>query len=215
MKNFVRKVRIPFEEGTLEGEFSNVSSQEPQVGIILCHPHPLYGGNMQNNVIQSIFRTLSVHGYPILRFNFRGVGNSDGISSNGEREQEDIEAAYHFLKNQQDVNPSLKIVLIGYSFGAAIGGAMIENLPDIYGYIGISYPFVFIPQFISSLQSKKSKFLITGTNDDFTPLSEFEKQYELLPDPKDKLVVPGVDHFWRGFEQKITSIILDWIIKLN
>src|SRR5262249_28427158 len=110
-------VTFPASEITLEGLFW-APPQTPAVGVVLCHPHPLYGGEMHNNIVSALADTLQQAGMATLRFNFRGVGRSGGEHGGGEAEVEDVKAAVTYLLSRQTV-PT--VVVAGYSFGSMVG----------------------------------------------------------------------------------------------
>src|SRR5215510_7238151 len=106
-------VTFPVGDITLEGLFWT-PPQTPAIGAVLCHPHPLYGGEMHNNVVSALADALQQAGVATLRFNFRGVGRSGGEHGGGEAEVEDVKAAVSYLLSRQAV-PT--VVVAGYSFG--------------------------------------------------------------------------------------------------
>jgi alpha/beta superfamily hydrolase len=114
--------QIIFSSGafTIEGLLDKNSETN---GVIITHPHPLYGGNMHNNVVISITNTYQKMGYTTLRFNFRGVGNSQGSYGDGVGEQEDVRAAISYLTDSS-IN---QIDLAGYSFGAWVNALAATN----------------------------------------------------------------------------------------
>ena len=209
MKIVEHKVNIKGPVGNIEAQLSKSNSnQNADIGIIVCHPHPQYGGTMAFPVVRMLYKTFGNLGYPAVRFNFRGVGNSDGISGSGTGEREDLLSVCKFLLNG-DYGVK-RILIIGYSFGAAIGASVASEFDEVIGYVAISYPFSFIPQFISQAQVNKPKFFIIGDRDDFTALEVFQKEYREMPEPKDIKIFPCVDHFWSGSENKLTEVIINW-----
>lgn len=202
------KIEIAGPEGVLEAQITEFDTPQP-LGVVVCHPHPLYGGTMAHPVVRAVYKAFVGAGFPALRFNFRGVGRSKGDHANGEGEREDVLAVCkHFLHGPGRPD---KILIVGYSFGAAVGGSIINELSEIHGFVAISYPFVMIPQFIPSSQSTKPKFFLTGDADDFTPISMFHKAVAGFPAPTDIRVFEGVDHFWVGAEDALATEILSWV----
>ena len=199
------KINIKGPAGNLEAQLMKGNNN---LGVIVCHPHPQYGGTMAFPVVRKLYKAFGNLGYPSLRFNFRGVGNSDGISGNGEGEREDFISVCKFLLHGGF--GVKRILVIGYSFGATIGASVASEFAEIIGYVAISYPFSFIPQFISQAQINKPKFFIIGDRDDFTTLEIFQKEYNNMPEPKDIKIFPGVDHFWSGSENILTDTIMNW-----
>ena len=212
MKTDELKIQIQGPVGNLEAQLikchPNPNNDKNNIGIIVCHPHPQYGGTMAFPVVRMLYKAFGNLGYPSLRFNFRGVGNSDGISGDGAGEREDLISVCKFLLNGKF--GVKRLLIIGYSFGATIGASIVGEFDEIVGYVAISYPFSFIPQFISQAKVNKPKFFIIGDRDDFTTLDVFQKEYKEMPEPKDIKIFPGVDHFWSGSENILIETILDW-----
>src|SRR6266540_978811 len=111
-------VTFPSGELSLEG-LLHLPEQTPAPGIVVCHPHPMYGGDMHNNVVDAICDTAVAEGIAALRFNFRGAGASEGRYDNGVGEQDDVRAALTYLRGLPEVD-SARVALAGYSFGAAV-----------------------------------------------------------------------------------------------
>ena len=113
------KRRVSFQSGSfsLEGVLSVPVGPDPAPAVLVCHPHPLYGGSMSNNVVNAVFDTLVEARFAALKFNFRGVGESQGSFTHGLGEGQDVVAALHLLHSLPEVD-SLRIGLIGYSAGA-------------------------------------------------------------------------------------------------
>lgn len=212
MKIDEQKINIKGPVGNLEAQmikgYPNRNNDKYNIGIIVCHPHPQYGGTMDFPVVKMLYRTFGNLGYPSIRFNFRGVGSSKGKSGNGAGEREDLISVCNFLLNGEFVVG--RILIIGYSFGATIGSAVVSEFDEIIGYVAISYPFSLIPQYITQAQVNKPKFFIIGDRDDFTTLEVFQKEYKKMPEPKDIKIFPGVDHFWTGSENILTKTIINW-----
>ncbi len=207
----MRKISIPSSKDViLEGEI-----KEPETfdtAIVICHPHPLFGGTMYNNVVDSLFNILPERGIMTLRFNFRGVGNSQGKYEGGVGEREDVNAAVTYLKTT--FSKAEKIAVAGYSFGAWVGllAASVNNMVDFM--IAIAPPITLF-NFNYLKNTKKPKLFIIGDSDDFTPLNDFLVFYEEIPNPKKYVILPGVDHFYRGHELKLAEIIVDFLIRKN
>ncbi len=205
------KIQIKGPAGNLEAQMIKGRlnlNNNIDIGIIICHPHPQYGGNMAFPVVRMLYKAFGNLGHPSLRFNFRGVGNSDGISGDGAGEREDLISVCKYLLNGEF--GVKRILVIGYSFGATIAASVTSEIDEIIGYIAISYPFSFIPQFISHAKVNKPKFFIIGDRDDFTTLEVFQKEYKDMPEPKNIKIFPDVDHFWSGSEDILTDTIIKW-----
>jgi uncharacterized protein len=127
------EVSIPCGDITLDGRLRLPVS--PRAGVVLCHPHPAFGGNMDNSLIVSLADGLSQKGYATLRFDFRGVGRSTGKATGGDREGEDVLAAADFLK-AKGLQP---LVAAGYSFGAAVALEAVWRGADFAGVACIGF----------------------------------------------------------------------------
>lgn len=172
-------------------------------GVILSHPHPLYGGSMENNVILALEEGFSRLGYSTLRFNFRGVGRSKGSYGDGIGEIKDLISAYRFFV--QFLEEPRRIILAGYSFGAWVS-VMAEKEIDASGFVLVSYPFSFYES--SPVESlRKMVSIICGKYDTISPLKENLRVYESLPQLEKTIKVVDTDHFYIGKEMEIRDFI--------
>ena len=192
------KVNFPSGQLFLEGILHIPEGEGPFPAVIICHPHPLYGGSMNNNVVNNIAETLTQSALISLKFNFRGVGGSEGSFGQGMGEQEDVNAAISFMTTLNEVD-STNIGLAGYSAGAGFAFPVCFNNDRIKALAAISPPLsIFDFEFFKSCP--KPKFLIAGKMDDFIPPSQFLEFCQELPEPKECETVAGADHFWWGYE---------------
>ncbi len=172
-------------------------------GAVLCHPHPLYGGNMENNVVHACARVLQELGWTTLRFNFRGVGRSQGAPGEGEAEWEDVRAAIRLLQEARGISLD-RLILVGYSFGAWVGLRALEKGEPLLGWVAVAPP-VGIWDFSFARKLAGRKLLLAGDQDDFCPAPAFSSFAESLPDPKKWAILPGADHFFWGHEPALCS----------
>lgn len=179
-------------------------------GAIITHPHPLYGGSMNNNVVWTAARAFGERGWSTLRFNFRGVGSSTGSYGGGLAEVEDVVAAADFLKSQVP-GPC---ILVGYSFGAAVvARALLEGL-DATGAVLISPPIAFMElHFLAETPSLR--LVVAGDRDDLCPLADLENLLRYCQPPVDLRVVSGADHFFGGREDELFRILSDYPFPLG
>ncbi|MFX1420084.1 MAG: alpha/beta hydrolase [Promethearchaeota archaeon] len=192
----------------LEAEYFQSNSNTKNPAIIICHPHPQYGGNMFNNVVSGVFTTLINNDISCLRFNFRGVGRSRGKFSGGLGEINDVKACIDFLINEKNF---AKVIICGYSYGAAIGCSAINYSDKVIGYISISFPWDFMGARYKELsQSKKPKLFIQGNRDNIAYYEQFKEHFESYDDPKVSKIIDGADHFYWGYEEQISSEILSF-----
>ncbi len=171
--------------------------------VVVCHPHPLYGGDMSNSVVLAMARALAEVSIIAFRFNFRGVGKSEGSFSDGVGEQEDIKAALSFLPSAEKVAHG-RIGLAGYSFGANVALPVALQNETIQAVAFVS-PFLPASDWGQLKSYLKPKLLLCGSEDHFVPSGEFQIFATELPEPKQYEIIPGADHFWRGYEEKIAE----------
>jgi alpha/beta superfamily hydrolase len=213
----MREVITGFPSGalTLEGVLRIPEGRGPFPAVIICHPHPLYGGSMENNVVNYLCNVLAEESLIAFKFNVRGVGRSQGVYNQGVGEQEDVENATSFITSLSEVD-SDRIGLVGYSAGAAFALAVGCNDDRIKALAAISPPLsMFDFEFLK--ECPKPKFLICGSEDDFTPAVRVIEFYQNLTEPKEHDCIEGADHFWRGYESVLarrTAAFLTKTMKL-
>lgn len=173
-----------------------------QSAVVVTHPHPLYGGDMTNNVVESVVRAYGENGYTTLRFNFRGVGQSDGTYDNGTGEQEDVRAAVAFLGGLGKTS----IDLAGYSFGAWVNAQCIESLTDVKRMIMVSPPVNFL-DFSFLEYSEKIRLVIAGSEDDIAPPAMIKDMIPVWNPEAVFNIIKGADHFYRGKTGEIEAIV--------
>ena len=204
---------IKNDEIKLEAEYFQPESYQDRPAVLICHPHPLYGGNMHNNVVSGVYNLLFKNTVPCLRFNFRGVGKSSGIHSDGIGELSDVKACIDFLINEKNHK---KLIICGYSYGAAIGCSAIGHSDKVIGYIAISFPFDFVGSKYRDLsQSNKPKLFIQGNQDTIAFYERFEENYNFYKDPKRKVIIEGADHFYWNYEVQIANEVLKFYNDLD
>ena len=212
----INNVFIEHNNIKLEAELYKPDSSKERIIVLLIHPHPSYGGNMYNNVISAIFQTLINNDKLALRFNFRGVGRSTGSHSGDDAEIDDVKACIDYILSTFSSN---KILICGYSYGAAIGCSLVNYSEKIIGYCAISFPWDFMGMKYKKLsQSNKLKLFIQGDQDTLAFYNKFGAHYESYSDPKSKKVIKGADHFFWGFEnlvaEEVTAFIMEFDEKL-
>jgi alpha/beta superfamily hydrolase len=193
-------VNIPSGQLKLEGLIAKPTGVASARGAVVCHPHPLYGGSMHNNVVEAILAALWKRDFATLRFNFRGVGASEGEHSGGLGEADDAKAALQFLLSQAGVAKDAA-VMAGYSFGAAIAmrvGAELENVATI---AAVALP-VGMSDFSFTAKSGKKIVLIAGDRDSYCPRPAITKLAENCG--AQLRIVEGADHFFAGFDGALT-----------
>jgi alpha/beta superfamily hydrolase len=210
----VKKTRVSFSSGglVLEGILAIPEVAGPFPAVIVCHPHPLYGGSMDNNVVNSLSETLTRASLASLKFNFRGVAGSQGEFGQGIGEREDVEAAISFISTVKEVD-SKRIGLAGYSAGAGFALPVGFNDDRIKALAAVSPP---LPMFdFGFLQScPKPKLLISGSKDDLIPINQFLEFCQNLPEPKECESIEGADHFWLGYESILATKVTAFFTKV-
>lgn len=182
---------------TLEGLWS-MPARPPTLGVVVCHPHPLYGGNMQNNVVTALIEAFQRASMLTLRFNFRGVGRSGGTHGEEEKEVDDVQAAVTYLLSRQHVQT---VAIAGYSFGAMVGLRAGTADARVHTLIGVALPVA--RRDASFLRAAhKPTLLISGDRDDISPLPMLQALMATLPEPKQLVTIPGADHFFWGQEHQ-------------
>ena len=187
---------------TLEGVLSHPQNSLSGPGLVICHPHPLYGGDMNNNVVMGIKGALQSEGFVILRFNFRGVILSEGKYDDGKGEVDDVIAAVNFLRFQAMVAQD-RLFLAGYSFGAWVGlRAALAMKPLLRAVAGIAPPCS-VYDFHFLHDNNLPILLVGGEHDTFCDKKELEIVFDKISSSKKKVIVPQSDHFFSGREGEI------------
>ncbi|HOP86251.1 MAG TPA: CocE/NonD family hydrolase [Syntrophorhabdaceae bacterium] len=181
-----------------------LNEQDGKKGVVICHPHPLYGGSMHNNVINAMEKGFYERGFTTLKFNFRGVGRSEGTYDEGIGEIEDVMGAVNFLRENLKDNAS--IVLSGYSFGAWVSIRAALKLEDVESIFIVAYPFSVYDS--SPLKQFKGKmWFIAGKYDEIAPVEPLLNLYKELSLTEKSLKIIESDHFFLGKEDEITQFI--------
>ena len=193
------KVSIISDGAVLEGLYQQNTGQR---GAVITHPHPLYGGDMYNDVVEAIAEAYRENGRSTLTFNFRGVGMSQGDFDNGIGEQEDVRAAVDYMMDQ-----GMKTVdLAGYSFGAWVNSQAIQKQLPVNRMVMVSPPVGAIDS--GDVSPIESLYLvITGSMDNIAPAGSIEKVLSLWNPEAHLEIIEGADHFYAGHTGQLRSII--------
>jgi alpha/beta superfamily hydrolase len=206
-----RSVFIPGPAGRLEALFWVTARKNPPVAAVVCHPHPLFGGTMHNKVVFQVARTLDNLGIPSLRFNFRGVGTSEGKYDKGQGEQDDVRAALDFLAGEF---PGMPLLLAGFSFGCVVGLRVGCEDSRVIELIGLGAP-VGDSDFSYLSACAKPKLFIQGENDQYGAPAALEALVKSLPEAARRetriVVVPTADHFFAGHLEEVDSAFAYWL----
>ncbi len=206
--------RVTFKSGelTLEGMLARPDGPGPHRAAVVCHPHPLYGGSMYNNVVDAAIEALHARGFATLRFNFRGVGQSEGEFDNGHGEADDAAAAIRFLTAQSGVRRD-SAVLAGYSFGAMVAVRAARSTPEVGAIVAIALPIGMVePAVLASI--RKPIVLLAGDHDSYCPTKHLTALAERLGTLAQLKLIAEADHFFSGHEEEITAALEDALARI-
>ena len=165
-----------------------------RLAVLVCHPHPLYGGTLHNKVVYRIARGLRHAGAAVLRFNFRGVGRSEGAHGHLAGEIEDARTALEWLRRHYR---DLPFALAGFSFGAQVITRLGCATADAQWLLAAGFPTSHGP-FDYLLACRMRKIFVQGTHDQFGPRADLEALFARLPEPKQLVWIESTDHFFAG-----------------
>jgi hypothetical protein len=194
----------------------NAGAENPTHAALVCHPHPLFGGTVHNKVVFHTMKALNSFGFPVLRFNFRGTGLSEGEHDHGSGEVDDVRAALAWL----DAEFHLPLIFAGFSFGAAIGLRAAYSDPRVDTLIAVGTPVapvaaetedprVYTFEFLHDC--RKPKLFLSGARDQFGPKAKLDALVASVPEPKKLVVVEGADHFFEGRLRELRESIEAWV----
>jgi len=192
--------------GRLEALLEEPEDAAPREAALVCHPHPQHGGTMHNKVVYRVARGLRRAGAVALRFNYRGVGASQGGYAQGEGELDDARAALAYLRARY---PNVPFTLAGFSFGSRIvlrlACADIEG-PMARRVIAVGFPTIYRDS--SSLENcRVPRIFVQSTRDQFGPMIEIEPLVAALAEPKRLIAIPAEDHFFAGALERLEEEI--------
>jgi alpha/beta superfamily hydrolase len=206
----IRSLFLDGPAGRLEA-LLNSGAQNATHAALVCHPHPMFGGTMHSKVVFHAMKALNSFGFPVLRFNFRGTGLSQGEHDHGVGETDDVRTALDWL----DREFHLPMIFAGFSFGAAIG--LRAACPDerVRAVIGLGVPLNPVDERsyeLNFLQScHKPKLFVSGSRDQFGARAKLEALVNALPEPKKLVIIESADHFFEGRLLEIREAIEIWI----
>ena len=178
----------------------------PRAAVVFAHPHPQHGGTMHTNVVYRSAKVLGGIGCAVLRFNFRGVGGSDGTWDNGHGEMDDYRAGLEYVATRY---PETAIWAAGFSFGAWVALTAGAEDPRVGVLIGIACPTQYDMSPVHT--SNKPKFLIHGERDQLIPLKAMWRFYDQLPEPKEIAVIDAADHLFNGKVGEVGAALNDFL----
>ena len=193
--------------GHLEALLDLPDREPPRAAVVFAHPLPTHGGTMHTKAVYQGTKGLIRAGCAVLRFNFRGVGKSQGSFTGGEGERGDFKAALDYMASRF---PKVNLWAAGFSFGSWIAletGAVDDRVTVL---IGIAPPVTREGyDFSNTIRSTKPKFFVQGEADDICPIQDMWKFYGALPEPKELVVIDGADHLFDGHSVEVGEALED------
>ena len=211
MQSKVVEIFIPGPSGRIQAKYFKSQSKNPPVALIL-HPHPQYGGTMNNRIVYEIFNTYMQNGFSVIRINFRGVEKSDGMFDNGQGELSDAASALDWIeKNNENYR---QCWVSGFSFGSLISMQLIMRRPEVNKFIIISpQPNIYDYSFLAPCPS--SGLVVYGKNDELVPEENIINLKKKLDNQKNISVefsaINNANHFFKNKEKDMSSILDKYI----
>lgn len=206
----IRSLFLDGPAGRLEA-LLNEGAEHPTHAALVCHPHPLYGGTLHNKVVFHAMKALNSFGFPVLRFNFRGTGLSEGKHDNGYGEEEDVRSALNWL----DREFRLPLIFAGFSFGAAVGLRASCSDARVRAAIGIGMPVVPADERVYDFEflraCQKPKLFVSGARDQFGPKARLEEVVAAAAEPRKLVLIEGADHFFEGRLREMRETVELWL----
>ena len=210
----MRQTRIDFftsKKLSLEGIFTAPeASASPCPGVVVCHPHPALGGDMEHPLVTAICRAAGREGIASLRFNFRGVGDSEGEPTNGDRERDDLGAACEILKLLPGVDPA-RLAIAGYSFGASVVLRGLRRCKSARAMVMIAPPLTALRR-SRIAGDKRPKLFVVGQRDRIAPSVDLQTALEEVRPPVELEEVPDADHTLEGHEEAVAERVAQFLV---
>jgi alpha/beta superfamily hydrolase len=214
-ENSIRSLFLEGRAGRLEA-LLNAGRANATHAAVVCHPHPLFGGTLHNKVVFHTMKALNSFGFPVLRFNFRGTGLSQGEHDHAVGEVDDVRTALDWL----DSEFHLPLIFAGFSFGAAVGLRAACEDARVRATIGLGVPVASVAaeteepraySFAFLANCTKPKLFVSGARDRFGPKAQLEALVASLPEPKKLVTIEGGDHFFAGRLRELREVIETWL----
>lgn len=189
----------------------NAGSPDATHAAIVCHPHPMFGGTLHNKVVFHTMKALNGFGFPVLRFNFRGTGLSEGEHASGVGEVDDVRAALDWLEHEFP----LPVIFAGFSFGAVVG--LRAACPDsrVTALIGLGLPTVPVDDRVYDFEFLRScakpKLFVSGSRDQFGPPGKLEALVATFAEPRKLVRIEAGDHFFEGRLKEMRGAVEEWL----
>lgn len=175
---------------------------------VICHPHPLYGGSMGNKVVHYTARAIHDTGVPVARFNFRGVGHSEGKFGNAVGEAEDLEAVVSWIRQR---HAGRKLLLAGFSFGAYVAASVAERLAA-NALVSIAPPVGMYS--FADIKYTKPWLVVMGDEDEVVSVKEVRQWLLVSGENCETQWMPGAGHFFHGHLPELAGHIRGWITRI-
>jgi uncharacterized protein len=206
----IRSLFLTGPAGRLEA-LLNAGSPDATHAALVCHPHPLYGGTLHNKVVFHSMKALNRMGFPVLRFNFRGGGLSEGEHAGGIGEVDDVRTALDWLEREF----ALPVIFAGFSFGAAVGLRAACPDPRVTALIALGLPVTPLDDRLYDFEflraCSKPKLFVSGSRDRFGPPGKLEALVSTLAGPKKLIRIESGDHFFEGRLKELRDVIEQWV----
>lgn len=203
MARKIEQLMLDGPAGKLEALLEEPEHGEPTEAALVCHPHPQHGGTMHNKVVYRIARGLRSSGAVVLRFNYRGVNQSEGTYAEGEGELDDARTALAYLRSRY---PDLPFTLAGFSFGSRIVLRLGCQETEARRVIAVGFPTIYKDRSYLSQCTLPRQF-VQSTADEFGPVADLEQVFAGLAEPKHLEWVEATDHFFAGNLEGLESTI--------
>lgn len=210
----MKEQRVTFPSGslTLEGLLARPEGERAVRGAAVCHPHPLYGGSMYNNVVDAVLAAMWKKEWATLRFNFRGVGESEGEHSGGVGEADDAAAAIAFVRSQPNVQQD-GAVLAGYSFGSIAALTAASKVGNLGALVLVALPLKMAD--VGALAHFAGPIVLAaGDGDMYCPAPQLEALHKELGARSQMRIIEGADHFFGGCEVELGDAIESMLGKI-
>lgn len=210
----IRSFFLPGLAGRLEA-LLNAGSPDATHAALVCHPHPLYGGTLHNKVVFHAMKALNSFGFPVLRFNFRGTGLSEGEHAGGIGEVDDVRTALDWLEREF----GLPLIFAGFSFGAAVGLRAAYSDDRVRALIALGLPAIPVEDRVYDFDflrgCTKPKLFVSGSRDQFGPPGKLEALVDTFAEPKKLVRIEAGDHFFEGRLREMRETLQQWLKEYN
>jgi uncharacterized protein len=208
--SIIRSFFLDGPAGRLEALLNAGARDATHAGLV-CHPHPSFGGTLHNKVVFHAMKALNNFGFPVLRFNFRSAGLSQGEHDHGRGEVDDVQAALEWL----DKEFHLPLIFAGFSFGAAVGLQAVCADIRVKAAIALGIPVAAIDDrtydFGFLQKCSKPKLFVSGARDQFGPKALLHQLVTSVPQPRKLVLIESADHFFEGRLKEVREAIESWI----